>query len=288
MKPYYEGWYMKQQQGGEVLAVIPGRAQDSAFVQVVTNRGSRFVPYPLEAFDHRGNSMRVGGSLFTTHGMDLRIDEPGFEITGTVRYHDLLPLRSDIMGPFAHLPMETKHTVFSMRHRVTGCVHINGDAMELRDGVGYMEGDRGHTFPNSYFWMQCLDEQRDASIMLAIAEIPLGPVRFTGCIGVVTIGSEEHRFATYRGVRFVRRTPTLAEVRQGDMSLLVEVLDDRGHALQAPMQGMMDRTIHESPAVPARFRFVKRGETLLEGTSLQASYEFVPPAPASDPASAIA
>ena len=50
MKPYYEGWYMKQQQGEDVLAVIPGRAQDSAFIQVVSNRGSRFLPYPLEAF----------------------------------------------------------------------------------------------------------------------------------------------------------------------------------------------------------------------------------------------
>ena len=48
MKPYYEGWYMKQQQGEDVLAVIPGRAQDSAFIQVVSNRGSRFLPYPLE------------------------------------------------------------------------------------------------------------------------------------------------------------------------------------------------------------------------------------------------
>lgn len=24
MRPYYEGWYMKQQQGGDILAVIPG------------------------------------------------------------------------------------------------------------------------------------------------------------------------------------------------------------------------------------------------------------------------
>lgn len=280
MKPYYEGWYMKQQRGDDVLAVIPGRAQDSAFVQVVTNRGSRFVSYPLEEFHHEGNRMRVGSSLFTPHGMDLRICEPDFELTGVVRYRNLLPLRSDIMGPFAHLPMETKHTVFSMRHLVSGSVCLNGATMDMHDGVGYMEGDRGHTFPSSYFWVQCLDPQRDASLMLAIAEIPLGPIRFTGCIGVVTLGATEHRFATYRGVRIVEHAPTVAEVRQGDMSLRVEVLDDRGHALQAPAQGLMDRTINESPAVPARFRFVKRGEALLEGESCQTSYEFVPPVPA--------
>lgn len=280
MKPYYEGWYMKQQRGNDVLAVIPGRAQDSAFVQVVTNRGSRFVSYPLEAFRRERDSMRVGASLFTPFGMNLRIDEPDFELTGAVRYRNLMPLRSDIMGPFAHLPMETKHTVFSMRHRVSGTVRLNGVEMELRDGLGYMEGDRGRTFPSSYFWVQCLDPQRDASLMLAIAEIPLGPIRFTGCIGVVALGATEHRFATYRGARIAEFAPTTAEVRQGDMSLRVDVLDDRGHALQAPAEGLMDRTIHESPAVPARFRFVKRGEPLWEGTSSQASYEFVPPAPA--------
>ena len=54
--------------------------------------------------------------------------------------------------------------------------------------------------------------------MLAIAEIPLGPIRFTGCIGIVALGETEYRFATYRGVRIVEHTPTMAEVRQGDMS----------------------------------------------------------------------
>ena len=271
MKPYYEGWYMKQQQGEDVLAVIPGRAQDSAFIQVVSNRGSRFLPYPLEAFDRTDGSMRIGDSLFTPYGMQLRIDEPDFELVGSVRYDHLLPLRSDIMGPFAYVPMETKHTVFSMRHQVTGSIRLNGDALDIRNGIGYMEGDRGHTFPRSYFWMQCLDVRQDASVMLAIAEIPLGPIRFTGCIGIVALGETEYRFATYRGVRIVEHTPTMAEVRQGDMSLRVEVLDDRGHKLQAPAQGLMDRTIHES---------VKGGEPLLDEMESQTSYEFVSPASA--------
>ena len=48
MRPYYEGWYMKQQQGGDILAVIPGRAQDEAFIQVVTADGAHYLPFPLE------------------------------------------------------------------------------------------------------------------------------------------------------------------------------------------------------------------------------------------------
>ena len=81
-------------------------------------------------------------------------------------------------------------------------------------------------------------------------------------------------------MRIVEHTPTMAEVRQGDMSLRVEVLDDRGHKLQAPAQGLMDRTIHESPSVPARIRFVKGGEPLLDEMESQTSYEFVSPASA--------
>lgn len=276
MKPYYEGWYMKQQQGDDVLAVIPGRAQDSAFVQVVTNHGSRFVPYPLESFHHEGGSMRVGSSLFTPYGMHLRIDEPDFELVGRIGYHDLLPLRSDIMGPFAHLPMETKHTVFSMRHRVDGEVELNGRTLRFENAKGYMEGDRGHSFPRGYTWIQSTDFGCAASVMLALAEIPLAGLRFTGCIGVVWIAGVEHRFATYRGVRIREASDTAVEVRQGDMTLRVELPEAGGHRLQAPAQGSMARPIRESPAVPARFRFEKHGETLLEGESPQTSYEYVP------------
>lgn len=72
MKLYYEGWYMKQQQGEACwLAVIPGRAQDSAFIQVVSNRGS-LLAVPLETFDRTDGSMRIGDSLFTPYGMQLR------------------------------------------------------------------------------------------------------------------------------------------------------------------------------------------------------------------------
>lgn len=42
----------------------------------------------------------------------------------------------------------------------------------------------------------------------------------------------------------------------------------------------MDRTIHESPSVPARIRFVKGGEPLLDEMESQTSYEFVSPASA--------
>ena len=278
MRPYYEGWYMKQQQGGDILAVIPGRAQDEAFIQVVTADGAHYLPFPLEDFRQTGTrSMRVGRSLFSPIGMMLDVQAPDLELVGRLRYRELTPLRSDIMGPFAYLPMETKHTVFSMRHRVDGEVELNGRTLRFENAKGYMEGDRGHSFPRGYTWIQSTDFGCAASVMLALAEIPLAGLRFTGCIGVVWIAGVEHRFATYRGVRIREASDRAVEVRQGDMTLRVELPEAGGHRLQAPAQGSMARPIRESPAVPARFRFVKGGRTLLDSSDACTSFELVAP-----------
>lgn len=278
MRPYYEGWYMKQQQDGDILAVIPGRAQDEAFIQVVTADGAHYLPFPLEDFRQTGTrSMRVGRSLFSPIGMMLDVQAPDLELVGRLRYRELTPLRSDIMGPFAYLPLETKHTVFSMRHRVDGEVELNGRTLRFENAKGYMEGDRGHSFPRGYTWIQSTDFGCAASVMLALAEIPLAGLRFTGCIGVVWIAGVEHRFATYRGVRIREASDRAVEVRQGDMTLRVELPEAGGHRLQAPAQGSMARPIRESPAVPARFRFVKGGRTLLDSSDACTSFELVAP-----------
>lgn len=276
MKPYYEGWYMKQQQGENVLAVIPGRAQDSAFIQIVTPSTSHFVTYPLETFRHDG-TMHVGQSVFSPDGMDVDVCAADVELRGSIRYRDRAPLRYDIMGPFALLPMETKHTVFSMRHRVEGSLCLNGETMRFTDGLGYMEGDRGHSFPRTYTWIQSVDFEGDASVMVAVADIPLPGLRFTGCIAVVWLDGQEFRLATYLGVRILEAGSTAVHLVQRGLDLLVELPKSQGHRLQAPAQGAMERPIHESPDVPARFRFAKDGETLLESACARTSFELVSP-----------
>lgn len=276
MKPYYEGWYLKQQQGDDVLAVIPGRSQDSAFIQVITPGESHFIEYPLASYSRRA-VMRVGSSMFSPSGMDVDVQTDDLELRGRVRYHATTPLRYDIMGPFSFLPMETKHSVFSMRHRVEGSVLLNGKAMRFDDGLGYMEGDRGHSFPLSYLWVQSVDFHREASVMVAVAGIPLAGVRFTGCIAVVMLEGKEYRFATYLGVRIVEASESAIHLRQRGMDLRVEFPDARGHRLQAPASGAMDRPIREIPDAPARFLFAKNGRTLLESACARTSFELVAP-----------
>jgi len=274
MKQYYEGWYMKQQQDSDVLAVIPGRAQNEAFVQVITPKDSYYVPYSLESYSLNG-AMKVGNNVFTPEGMDVAISTDELELYARVRYEDLSPLRYDIMGPFALLPMETKHTVFSMRHRVRGDMLINGKDICFGNGIGYMEGDRGHSFPQGYTWIQSTDFGDDTSVMLAIASIPFGLVKFTGCIAVVYFEGREYRFATYLGVHIVNNDDRYVEVRQGDMCLHVQLLGEQGHLLQAPVLGEMDRQIKENPAVPARIVFEKKKQRLIDAICPNTSFEYV-------------
>lgn len=283
MKPYYEGWYMKHEQGDDFLAVIPGRAEDGAFIQVITPQRARYLAYPLDAFEEVAPSrtgvpgIRISESFFSPEGLDLNVHEEGIDLVGRLRYRAFTPLRYDIMGPFSLLPMETKHTVFSMRHRVDGTVELDGEELRFRNAVGYMEGDRGRSFPRGYTWVQSVDFDADASVMVALAEIPLAGMRFTGCIAVVSLANEEYRLATYLGVRIVEATERAIELAQRDLRLRVEVRGGGGHRLQAPDQGTMQRVIRESPAVPAHFTFEKGGRVLLDAVCDHTGYEHVEP-----------
>lgn len=73
------------------------------------------------------------------------------------------PLRSDIMGPFRFLPgMECSHGVISMGHSLEGKLDLNGKRIDFSGGTGYVETDRGRSFPSAYLWTQCTVRQPDA------------------------------------------------------------------------------------------------------------------------------
>ena len=107
-----------------------------------------------------------------------------------------------IMGPFAYLKkMECVHGVISLHHRMEGVVIANGRALPVA-GVGYLEKDRGTSFPQRYLWFQSNQcGVADSCFFLSLASIPLGPLTFNGCLFVVKLRDQLHRFATYTGCR---------------------------------------------------------------------------------------
>lgn len=275
MSNYFEGWYFKHQKAQEMLAVIAGRADDGAFIQVLTREGSYYAGYPLSAYRKR-NDLQLADSVFAPDGISLAMRHDGIELTGNLRYAHLTPIRGDIMGPFRFFPMQCRHKVISMHHRLAGSVFLNGTEMEFTGGKGYIEGDAGCSFPQSYTWVQCNDFEKDCSIMASAAQIPFAGRQIWGCICVICLDGVEYRLATYLGARILCRDARQLVLAQGDLILRVMFFKPHaGHLLAAPVAGKMGRRIMETPCAPASFTFSKGNRILLREKSMFASYEYV-------------
>lgn len=274
MRDYFEGWYFKHQKDDRTLCLIPGRSNEGAFIQIITNESSYNIPYGLAEYDKR-KILVIGGNKFARNKIALNIHADGLSLTGRLVYSGLTPPGYDIMGPFRFLPMECSHAVLSMRHSISGELCLNGEALDFNGGAGYIEADRGRSFPKSYTWVQCNSFDKEISVMASAAKIPLAGVDFWGCICVIWHEGREYRLATYLGAKVKARSKSGLEIAGRGMRLTVDVPEYSGHKLYAPKDGEMSRTIHESAAVKARFRFQAAGRTLFDTESDFASFEHV-------------
>lgn len=66
----------------------------------------------------------------------------------------------------------------------------------------------------------------------------------------------------------------MVRVIQRGLELEAELLEKSGNPLKAPARGDMVRTIHESAACRARYRFRKNGLTILDFETGRASFEY--------------
>lgn len=271
------GWYYRCQSDNQTLAIIPSIHQtgEGSFctIQLVTDTNAYHAQFPYDGFKKNGEEIRIGNNRFGKVGIMLDIHAPGFHVTGSVRFDTFTPIRYDIMGPFQYVPfMQCRHSVYSMRHRVDGEIRINGIPYIFQNAVGYVEGDRGHSFPKEYVWTQC--SFPEGALMLSVADIPLGCLHFTGVIGIVLLHGKEYRLATYLGAKAVKIKDGEVIVKQGRYCLTVKQLGLPGHPLQAPMGGAMTRTIHEHPSCKVYYRFTDGDVTLLEFEAPNAAFEY--------------
>lgn len=215
----------------------------------------------------------IADNRFSRNGITLDIQTPDLCVSGSLRFRGITPIRYDIMGPFHHVPfMQCRHSVFSMRHMVDGEIILKGTRFVFRNAIGYIEGDRGHSFPSKYILTQC--SFSDGSLMLSIADIPFGVFDFTGVIGVVLLNGMEYRITTYLGARAVKITPEEIIVQQGAYTFIVKPQAFSGHPLRAPVSGAMKRTIHEHPSCKIYYRFEKNNIPLLELDAQKAAFEY--------------
>ena len=276
---YFEGWYLKQQNNAQTVALIPAfhadeRGRTSASLQIITDTQAVYLPFAADAFclHPKRRALRLGESLFTRQGCKLSLRTADCELRGALRFRGLTLPAYDIMGPFRHVPfLQCRHSVFSLRHQVDGTLTLNGKEYRFREGLGYMEGDRGSSFPERYIWTHCGWE--GGGIMLSVADIPLPVGGFTGCIGFVLVNGKEYRIASYCGVRILKVSDDTVMLRQGELTLGVKLLDSQPLLLRAPQMGGMVRLIRESASCRVRYRCTLGSRLLFDLESGQASFE---------------
>ena len=211
--------------------------------------------------------------MFSNKGIRLNVEADDLTAHGILKFSSLSPIRYDIMGPFQFVPfMQCRHSVFSMKHQVNGQIAINEQIYKFQNGIGYIEGDRGYSFPKQYIWTQCCFN--DGSLMLSVADIPLFGFHFTGIIGIILLGGKEYRIATYLGATVKHIGNNSVIVKQGKYTLTAKLIEKNSYPLYAPENGKMSRTIHESASCKAHYRFSDNGKVLCEFTSDMASFEY--------------
>jgi len=279
MYNYFSGWYFKCQSQQDTIAFIiathQSKHQKNSSLQIITNDKTWNVNFPFEALQKKKDvfHLKIKNNILSDHGIEINLHTNDLSITGSVRFHSLSPLKYNIMGPFQYIPlMQCKHDVISMKHYVDGELKINNKQYIFNNSLGYIEGDRGYSFPKQYAWTQCFFDNN--SLMFSVADIPFGLFHFTGTIGIILYNNKEYRFATYLGAKVVKKENNEIIIKQQDMIFKAQLIKKNALPLLAPTKGNMTRTIHESITCLAYYSFIIKNHTVFSFQSSYASFEY--------------
>jgi len=283
LNSYFEGWYLKHQINDNTIVFIPAYhinrlGKRGVSIQIITNNLSKSIHFSLSDFKVKKNRfwIKIGNNLFSEKGIYIDINTKGLVIKGNLRYTPFTPLKYNAMGPFALIPfMQCNHGILSLTHQLTGKIVVNNEIINYTGGTGYIEKDWGSSFPNSYFWTQCNWHEKDnCCLMLSLADIPLFCTNFTGCICIIYFMGKEYRLATYLGVKISKYNNEEVILQQGELQLQVKLIERNAFKIQAPVEGAMTRTVHESPVCKVKYKFICKNNVLFDFISNNASYEF--------------
>jgi len=277
MGNYFRGLYYRCQSDTQTLAIIPSfhitKAGVSANIQIITDNAAYSASFSCQELPNTDQPFSIGDSRFGDTGISLNVRTEKLHASGELRFGPFTPIAYDIMGPFRLIPfLQCSHSVFSMKHCVKGELTVNGIRYPFDNADGYLEGDRGRSFPKAYAWTQCFFPE--GSLMLSVADVPFGPLHITGVIGILLIREKEYRFATYLGAKAVKIENGAVTICQGRQVFTAKRLDNPGHPLHAPVGGAMGKLIYENPSCRAYYRFEDNGVTLLELEAENAAFEF--------------
>lgn len=295
-KNYFEGWYFRLWDERCSLAVIvgfsPQRQEAPFFIQTTDTLTGRSIwaefAWNEVVLRQKPFHLTLGENEFSL--TQVRLNLPDLQVQ--LRMTDLTPLpfsryMPTIMGPFAYLNnMECIHGVISLHHRMEGVVSSEGKTVPVA-GTGYLEKDRGTSFPQRYIWFQSNQcGVQDSCFFFSLASIPIGPLTFNGCLIVVKLQDQLHRFATYTGCRLQslqcdqhQDGSGWAQLRfhQGAWQIWIDLECGPACTLASPKQGKMQGRIQESLSGKAHVTLfhhgMKRHESLWEQGGMELQWE---------------
>jgi tocopherol cyclase len=295
-KSYFEGWYLKQVSGDRtsVYSFIPGvslnKKDPHAFIQIINGISgeTHYITYPLDQFKAERNifDVTIGDSHFSAKGCEISIKTEEITCTGSLTYGKITPypstlLTPDIMGWFSYVPfMECLHDIVSLHHSVDGLISVNGTDIDFGGGDGYIEKDRGRSFPSSWIWAQCNSfTNKNTSLMLSIATIPWLGKSFAGFLGFIHFENETIPFATWNGskIKSVDRVGKQLSITVENRKYTLEltIVENSSGTLIAPVTGSMDRHIKESVDSKISFSLFRGEELVVSDKGTHAGLEII-------------
>lgn len=274
---YFKGWYFKCTTQDKTIAFIPAyhysNNKKSASLQIITDSNALNITFDTLEYHEKPLYIKIGNCVFSHEGIMLDFKDDRLTLEGKLYFDQLTPICYDIMGPFKYVPfMQCRHSVHSMCHKINGEIKVNDQLYKFQNGIGYIEGDCGRSFPKKYIWTQCCFDNN--SLMLSVADIPFLGIHFTGIIGVVFLNGKEYRIATYHDAKINQISNNTVTVKQRSFELTAKLIKKNAQPLAAPTNGNMCRTIHESASCEAYYRFCYKNKVLCEFTTDKASFEF--------------
>lgn len=243
------------------FAIITSTANEGDMLQVITADKSYCIgdPKSVEVVDNT---------------IAFNVEQDDLVLHGKITLGELHPLKKKVMGPFAYLPMECRHEIYSMHHSLSGKISINGKDITFDDGVGYVEGDSGINFPKKYVWYNSIT--KDATTTFALASIPfLGFINFIGILCFIKTKDKEYRFCTYNGAKLKMINEKEIVISKGKYSFMLFMNDTKGHLLKAPVKGNMDRYIKENLNIATSHKLTYKNQNLLEVCDSISSLEYM-------------
>ena len=142
--------------------------------------------------------------------------------------------------------MECNHAILSMKSKISGSLHFNGNLINFDDGI---------------------------------AKIPLGNLNFTGIISDISFENKEYKFATYYGAKLkkydVNNDSISIEIMQGNKILSVSSFQENSNFLLAPSKGKMKKEILESISSKIDIQIKENDKIIFSNSGFNSGLEIV-------------